>query len=308
MRAPSGSTIRPVDPAADLPAVSALFLACDLADVGEVDHQEDWIAETWRNPATGAWVAEVDGAAVGYLELESYDTSVAFDAYVPVHPDHRGGPLRAALVAGAEDEARARATAPEVAIRVSGSATDPTLPADLAGAGYAHVRTFWHMERALDPAEDPGDPPPGVVIRSSVDPDDDEAVYGVLEEAFRGHFGITPMTLEEWRVQFKGGMYDPALVLLAEADGEPAGVAASWLPDGLGWVGDLGVLARFRGRGIGTSLLRRSFAVLAARGATQMRLNVDAGNESGAVRLYTSVGMRERRRFLVYEKSLRATG
>jgi mycothiol synthase len=103
-------------------------------------------------------------------------------------------------------------------------------------------------------------------------------------------------------------MYDPSLVLLAEVDGQAAGVAANWLPGGLGWVGDLGVRARFRGRGIGAALLRRSFAVLAGRGATQVRLNVDAENESGATRLYASVGMTERRRFHVYEKRVRAAG
>jgi ribosomal protein S18 acetylase RimI-like enzyme len=51
-------------------------------------------------------------------------------------------------------------------------------------------------------------------------------------------------------------------------------------------------------------LLRAAFAALAARGVDHVRLNVDADNETGATRLYASVGMTVRRAFLVYEKRL----
>jgi ribosomal protein S18 acetylase RimI-like enzyme len=162
------------------------------------------------------------------------------------------------------------------------------------------------MERAIDPGYEPGDLPDGVTIRPSVDPDDDRAVFEVLDEAFRWHFGIEPMTFERWVTDFKDEMYDPSLVLIAEVDGRPAGVAANWMPDGLGWVGDLGVRAADRGRGIGAALLRASFAVLAARGATEVRLNVDAENETGATRLYEAVGMTVRRSFHVYETRVSA--
>jgi ribosomal protein S18 acetylase RimI-like enzyme len=44
--------------------------------------------------------------------------------------------------------------------------------------------------------------------------------------------------------------------------------------------------------------------LLAARGITHVRLNVDAENETGALHLYASVGMTVRRAFDVYEKRL----
>jgi mycothiol synthase len=306
---PDGYAIRPVDPDRDLPRVSALFLACDLADVGAPDHQDDWIVEAWRSSAVkGAWVVERGDETVAFVELESYDTSVAFDAFIPTRPDHRPTPLRRTLLAFAEAQAARLTTAPEVAFRASASAADGSFEGDAEALGLSYVRTFWHMERPLDPSEPAGDLPAGVTVRPSRDPEDDEAVYRILDEAFRGHFGIEPMTLDEWRADFKDGLYDPALVLIAEADGEPAGVAANWLPSGMGWVGDLAVLERHRGRGIGGALLRHSFALLAARGATEVRLNVDADNGTGATRLYASVGMTERRRFHVHEKRLRAAG
>jgi len=48
--------------------------------------------------------------------------------------------------------------------------------------------------------------------------------------------------------------------------------------------------------------------VFAARGLATARLNVDAENETGAADLYRAMGMREHRRYLVFEKALRAEG
>lgn len=256
----------------------------------------------------GGWVAERGGRVVGYLELEATDPSRSVMGFLPVHPDERESGLRPALLDLALTNARNMPGEADAPLWVTGSASDATFIRDMEAAGFVHVRTFWHMERSVAPAPSPPPLPPGVTVRVSMDPEDDPVVYAVLDEAFRGHFGIEPMTFEAWVDEFKGGSYDPGLVLIAEAEGRPAGVAANWLPEGIGWVGDLGVLPAFRGGGIGTALLWRSFVELAERGATEVRLNVDAGNESGAVRLYTSVGMHEHRRFLVYEKSLRPGG
>ena len=50
----------------------------------------------------------------------------------------------------------------------------------------------------------------------------------------------------------------------------------------------------------------RGFEDLAARGCHSARLNVDAGNETGATRLYESVGMRVEREEVLYRKELDA--
>src|SRR5207248_6118763 len=57
-------------------------------------------------------------------------------------------------------------------------------------------------------------------------------------------------------------------------------------------VAALGTRARWRGRGIGTALLRRTFAEMARGGHHEVTLWVDAENETGAVGLYERVGMR----------------
>jgi ribosomal protein S18 acetylase RimI-like enzyme len=69
-----------------------------------------------------------------------------------------------------------------------------------------------------------------------------------------------------------------------------------------GFVKDLAVRPAYRGRGLGEALLRAVFAEFARRGVARVRLKVDAGNPTGAVRLYRRVGMDELRRYAVYAR------
>jgi mycothiol synthase len=73
---------------------------------------------------------------------------------------------------------------------------------------------------------------------------------------------------------------------------------------GQGWVGTLGVRRAWRRRGVGEALLRRSFALLHARGLRKVRLGVDAENLTGATRLYERVGMNVLRRSNTWEREL----
>jgi mycothiol synthase len=308
LQLPPGYTLRPIDRTADLEAVSRLYLALDLADVGFRDFEEDWILDSWRNPyLRGAWlVVGGDGEPAGYVEVESIDPASSVDSWVPIHPGHRAGPLRAALLGFAEDEARTLAGGAATRFWTSGAAADATFVPAVTAAGFHPVRTFWHMERSLDGSYRADPLPAGVTTRAAVTDPDQSRVFEVMNEAFRGHFGFEPVPYEEWRVANVESLAEPSLVQLAEVDDIVAGAVTSRMPGGTGWINDLGVRPAFRGRGIGTALLQRSFAELAERGATQVRLNVDSENETGATRLYASVGMTVRRAFLVFEKVLDA--
>jgi ribosomal protein S18 acetylase RimI-like enzyme len=301
---PGGFAIRPVDPTGDLEAVDDLVTVCDLADVGERDHQRSWIELAWTSEAVvGTWlVHDPDGRAAAYVELEAVVPGGSLDASLTIHPRHRDGPLRAALLAFVGERARELAIVPGSVLWVSGPSGEPGLAADVTAAGFAHVRVFWRMEWIVDRSYEPGEPPEGITIRPGVDPDDDRAIHAVLEEAFRGHFGLEPMTFERFLTEFKDGLYEASLTRLAEVDGQIVGVAVNHTPDGVGWVGDLGVLPVHRRRGIGGALLRSSFAALASRGVDRVLLNVDSQNETGATRLYEAVGMNVRRAFDIYER------
>jgi ribosomal protein S18 acetylase RimI-like enzyme len=71
-----------------------------------------------------------------------------------------------------------------------------------------------------------------------------------------------------------------------------------------GWVGSIGVLPQWRGRGIGEALLRTSFAEFWRRGERRVALGVDAHN-AAATRLYERAGMHVLYRITLYEKELR---
>jgi len=75
------------------------------------------------------------------------------------------------------------------------------------------------------------------------------------------------------------------------------------IPGERGWVNYLGVLAPYRGRGIGSALLRRSFATFAGRGIMRVLVNVDSENATGATALYERVGMRVAKRWDMWERS-----
>jgi ribosomal protein S18 acetylase RimI-like enzyme len=71
---------------------------------------------------------------------------------------------------------------------------------------------------------------------------------------------------------------------------------------GGGWVGTVGTLGPWRGRGLGRALLLEAFGEFHRRGEPRVSLAVDAGNETGATHLYESVGMRVVWQADVYEK------
>lgn len=276
--------------------------------MGFRDFEDGWIRDAWTDPfLRGTWlVLDAQGAAAAYLEMESIDPTSSVDSWIAVHPDHRATQLRPALLDLAEARARELADGSPAVLWTSGVATDPSVEPAALAAGFRHVRTFWHMERPLDGSYAPGPLPQGVSIRPVADQKDERRVFEVMDEAFHGHFGFVRMTFEEWRRANDPSLSDPSLVLLAYLEDSVAGAVTARIPGDRGWIDDLGVRRDFRGRGIGAALLRASFASFAARGVSEARLNVDSENETGATRLYSSVGMTVRREFRVFEKPLGA--
>ena len=58
----------------------------------------------------------------------------------------------------------------------------------------------------------------------------------------------------------------------------------------------------WRRRGLARALIARSFSVLKEQGMTETALGVDTENQSGALRLYQSMGFRPVKRNSVYRK------
>ena len=200
-------------------------------------------------------------------------------------------------------DAEAAARAPKA---LSGAwSTDLTQLDALRDRRFRHVRSSHRM--LLDLAEPTADPqwPDRIAVRT-FEPGDERTFYDVHQETFRDMWEPIEDTYEEWEHWFlEPSALVPDLWFLAHEDGEPAGVAIchphKTRPE-CGWVRVLGVRRPWRKKGLGRALLLHAFSEFRRRGLTAAGLGVDAESETGAQRLYESVGMRTAARFDILER------
>ncbi len=173
-----------------------------------------------------------------------------------------------------------------------------------------------YYEMAIDMQEAPPTPqwPEGITVRTYKHPEEAEAVYRVIREAFRDHFGYVEETFEEGfehfqHYRFNNGLFDPDMWFLAEESDQIVGVSLctkhGYESKDQGRVAKLAVLHPRRKRGIGLALLLHSFKAYWERGQKEVRLGVDANNLTGAFHLYENAGMHIHRRIDTYELELR---
>jgi ribosomal protein S18 acetylase RimI-like enzyme len=186
------------------------------------------------------------------------------------------------------------------------SATDGPARELLEGAGYVIDRHFWHMWLDLTGELAPPSVPAGFELREFDMERDQEAVHGVLTQAFAGHYGYptTPTPFVEWQAQLGTPAYETGLWLVATRGDDVVAALTRRELLGEGWIQELGVLREHRGRGLGAALLTHAFHAFEAEGLRAAALNVDAANETGATALYERVGMKVRRQWDLYRKML----
>jgi mycothiol synthase len=292
----------------DFEAVTAVLVADEIGDAGRVTLGDDFVRGEWSRAdfdlATDAWVAgDADGGVVGYAQVLK-EAPDLLRSWGVVHPQHRGRGIGTALL----DRVWARsdellAVTPSLRFHVATNAGDRAVAAMLEARGLRPVRHFWHMEIDLAGPSDPGPSPAGVAI-AGIDPEDDlPAVHTVLVSALAGEWTGQPGSYDRWvEEETSSPSFDPTLWLLARVDGEPAGALTASVGDDRGWVDYLGVLRPFRGRGIGTALLRHSFAEIARRGIRRILVSVDSENPTGATGVYERAGMQVVKRWDLWER------
>jgi mycothiol synthase len=156
--------------------------------------------------------------------------------------------------------------------------------------------------------------PDGITV-SAKKPGDEPEFYRARCEAFKDHRGYIEEPFEEglarWRHMVETEQYyDPSLWFKA-LDGDSIagfaiGMAGTVGDPGMAWVDYVGVLRRYRRRGLGLALLRHCFCKFYRRGIRRAGLSVDAESLTGATRLYERAGMRVVREHVGYEKELRS--
>jgi mycothiol synthase len=314
-----------------VPAVTALVAAYDAAlhgapDISEEDIRDDW-DDPGLDPARDIWLLHAgDGGLIGYARLASLSPARPARIDLFVHPaEMRFEGVRALLPLAEKrrlesTEGRAAEHAAEIhaAIGVMCPCADTEMRRALDDAGYRQVRTFLRMEIDLGAGPDPVPPaatapapaarplPEGIEIRPFRPGQDDRAIHAVIEDSFAEHFEFSPRPFDVWWSQHtKHERFDPALWLMAWDGDRAAGALTGYDFIDMGFVRELGVLERYRGKGIATALLLRSFEVIRKRGLPRAVLGVDAENHTGAIRLYERLGMRVTQRHDLVQKRLR---
>jgi mycothiol synthase len=291
----------------DLDDVISVLEAADQALGLPSDTIREELTWTWHLPTTDlerdTRVLRDAEAVIAYGEAiwKHPDEGGPLHLSLRVHPDYRGAGIGTSLMTWGQRLARERGSE---GVRAFAADRDASAHDLLRSRGYAHVRSAFTMSKDLEAGEDPGTPPAGVSIRRYEDADE-RVLFEVDQASFAENWGFRPMSFESFNEELHGEDWDPTLVFLAEAGGRTVGCVVPFLFETCGWVGTLGVLKEWRGRGIGKALLRRSFAELASRGMREARLGVDSQNVHGAVALYEGVGMTVYRRYDIFDSGTR---
>jgi ribosomal protein S18 acetylase RimI-like enzyme len=268
---------------ADADAVLALIVARDIADLGMPDFTLEDLRADWATPGLDlehdARVSAPGGAIRGYAIL------LGDDAVVIVHPDAEGEGDGTVLRRWAEARAAERGTA---VLRQFAAGSNDAARAHLRSAGYVPAQHYFRLRADLATAP----AAPAQPLRTFT-AEDEAAVHALIQEAFAEIEGHQHQPLDKWRAKTIGNeRHDPSLWLLLEDDEGLAGVALGerW-EDGTGYVAELAVAPRARGRGHGRTLLLALFEAFRQAGLAHAELSVH-GRNRGALRLYESVGMR----------------
>lgn len=238
-------------------------------------------------------VSRLDGVLAGYAQLDLGGKS----SELVVAPGLRGRGVGRVLVT-----ALASATGPDLRIWAHGDL--PAAAALAASTGLVRVRSLWLMSRSL--ADELPEPriPHGLVVDTFSPGADDAAWVDLNTRAFANHPEQGRLTLADLRERMAQPWFDPAGFFVARRGTRMIGFHWTKVHDDTtGEVYVVGVDPDEQGSGLGRALTLLGLHHLRGRGVAEAILYVDEDN-TGAVRLYSTLGFTRRAVDVMYARSL----
>jgi len=287
MELPAGLTAAPYT-ADDLDAVFAVAAAQQQHDIGRVDVETADFEADWQR-------SSFDFATMT-MGVYDGDTLVAFGELIGagrgeagVLPAYRRRGIGTALARWLEEAARTHGYSEVRGPVPQGSDGDRLLEK----LGYDLRWTSWVLQLPEGTTVPERPLPEGYAIRAAT-PDDYEAVWNVVEDAFLEWSVRERETYDDWLAQITGRPGFEPWNLRVVVDHAGRVVSFGWVQ--LSEDGTTAFIARLatnkdeRGRGLAQALLVDAFAVGRAHGAGRSELSTDS--RTGALGLYEKVGMK----------------
>jgi ribosomal protein S18 acetylase RimI-like enzyme len=301
---PEGIEARPIDKG-DADAWAELLAAKEKADQeGENCDAQDLIDELkdpHLDPAVDTIGLWADGRMIAYGKLRASNAVIDIDRVGTegtVHPEWRRRGIGTALTPWLIKRAGELHAAkhPEAPGEVTSNRISTNVAAErlFQKFGFEERRYFFDMKRALD------QPAPEVALEDGLrlvpfDLSMDETLRLTHNQVFLDHWGSTPKDPDSWKTWFTGarafrggssyvvldGDTIAAYVLgyEYEADTEATGIRELY-------IGQVGTLKSYRGRGLARVTLAKVLTEAAQAGYQRSALGVDADNPTGALGLY----------------------
>ena len=295
---PDGLVARPAT-RDDTGAIYELVAACELADDGVVEvDEDDFTVGFGRN----GFDSTLDSLLVfDRDELVAWAEVYRGRGEADVRPSHRDRGIGPSLLAWIERRATQLASS-----EVGQTKTDANIAArDLFLAnGYEPSWTSWVIRFGLDGPPKPAEVPPDIAIRA-YRPPDARQLHQVIDAAFAEWEGRDPEPFEVWAPQVLAHpAFRPELSPLALDGDEIVGAVISCdYPDlGEGWIQQLATRATHRRRGIAQAMLLTAFGWFYEAGRRVAGVSTDS--RTGALGLYEKVGMHVERQYTRYRKEL----
>ncbi len=304
-----------------------------MSDVFNGSREEDgwgfWITpaslgtdlETLPNtdPRESVLMALHEGHIVGYATMEwvlESSGEYSFRHRVRLLPEHRGHGTRRAMLR--YQEARARAISSGLppgspkTLSVFVCGDEGSLRDILDEEGYSISRYYYEMLRPLDEPIPDLPVPVDLVVRPPRDEEEYRRVFDADVEASRGLYGFFEPDDDIYTRVRENPNFTPHMWVVAWDGARPVGAVRNWIDveenreSGRlwGYTEDIFVARDHRRRGLARALIARSLRMLADEGMEQANLGVDTQNATGALDLYTGMGYRVYKNYMVYRKQL----